>query len=173
MRIARTAFAVLFVMMVAAPLARAEQVDNPAYEAWAKFGVGSSETLHSSMQAGGQSMEMESTRTLKEKTDDHLVITVQATMNMMGQQHTTPERTMTIPAKTQKKDVKELGTEDVQAAGQTFSCKVFEVKGINPQEPGAFAKIWVSPEVPGGVVKMQAGSPRGTITSTLKSYDKK
>lgn len=169
-------------LVTTASVSVAAQVENPPYKAWAGFKPGSSETLGYTVESGGMKMEMESTSTLKEVTEDHVTIEVQVKMNMMGQERTTPARTQIIPAKADAKDVKELGEEKVEAAGQTFECKVFEAKVDQPGHGGqpihTEAKMWISPKVPGGVVKMESsshGAPgtNGTVTSLLKSFEVK
>jgi hypothetical protein len=175
-------------------VARGEQVDSPRYQAWAKFKVGSSHTLQGEADAGGMTIHSEMTETLAEVTDDHVTVETTNTTNVMGRDHTTPPRRRTIPAKEDIKDAKQVGTEDVQAMGKTFSCKVWEVTeaptGAAPGQPGAnagdqrhgSAKIWASPDVPGGVVKMEVkghtGGPKEqgqdvTLTYLLKSYEAK
>lgn len=177
MNLVRSGMVWVAVLSLLAPLARAEehgqQVDNPAYSAWSSYGIGSSETLDAKVNANGHEMNIQTTRKLVEKTDDYVKIEINSTMTMVGQNHDLPTQTMTVPAKMEKKDVKALGTEDVQAAGKTFSCKVFEVTELSSRDPEDKARIWVSPDVPGGVVKMEASSQHGTMTSTLKSFEKK
>jgi hypothetical protein len=176
-----TAAAILF-LATTASVSVAAQIDSPTYKAWARFKVGSSETLGYTVESGGMKMEMESTSTLKEVADDQVTIALQGTMNMMGQKRTIPARTLTIPAKADQKDVKELGEENVEAAGQTFQCKVIEAKVDQPGPGGkpvhAEAKMWISPKVPGGVVKTESAShggpeTNGKVTSLLKSFDAK
>jgi hypothetical protein len=195
MRLSRTlafpAMLGLLLVIGAAPARGADQVDNPQYQAWSKFAVGSSQTLAGEMggnDANTPKMTMESTRKLVEKTDDHVVLEVTATVSIMGQQHTAPARKVTVPAKAEQQDLKSIGSEDVQAAGKTFSCKVFEMslKDVAAQRPGGGprgggaatapqgkAKVWISDDVPGGLVKIQVDTPQGTMTQTLKSYEAK
>jgi hypothetical protein len=174
--------------------ARAEQIDSPRYQAWSKFKVGSSHTLSGEMNAGGMQIQSEMTQKLVEVADDHVAIETTNTTNVMGRDHTTPPRREIIPAKEDIKDAKEIGTEDVQAMGKTFTCKVWEVTdmpaapagrpGAKPddQQRHSSAKIWSSTDVPGGLVKMEmkshAGGPQGqgpdlTMTYLLKSYEAK
>lgn len=152
--------------------ARAEQVDNPAFGAWTKFAVGSNATLSGSIEAGERKMQMEMTQKLAEKADDKVTIETTATMEMMGQKHATPARKQEIKAKTEKADITEIGSEKVEAAGKTFDCKVYEMKNPDPQSQGK-AKAWISSEVPGGLVKMEANGPQGKMSYTLKSFEVK
>jgi len=179
MRLSRSAWVAGLALVLGAGLARAEEpqqqpplVDNPQYQAWANYGVGSSETLEGHIDGGnGQKMTMESTHTLKEKTGEQVTIEITVTMEMMGQKHTSPPQQQVIKAKSEKQDVDEVGKEEVSAAGKAFNCKVYEAHSLNPQAGDAKARIWVSDQVPGGVVKMEASTPRGSITSLLKSFE--
>ena len=177
-------------------VARAEQIDSPRYQAWSKFKVGSSHTLSGQMNAGAMQIQTEMTEKLVEVTDDHVTVETTTTTNVMGQNHTSPPRQRTIPAKEDIKDAKQVGTEDVQAMGKTFSCKVWELTDIgappagrpgpvggnaNGNERHASGKIWASSDVPGGVVKMEFQGHSGppgqgsdiTMTYLLKSYEVK
>ena len=122
MTVSRLIVGFVLVLMVA-PLVRAaeaEMVENPAYKVWSRFGVGSTQTSTGEMQAGQMKMTMESTRALAEKADDHVTLDISGSVDVMGQKHDEPARKVNIPAKAEKKDVEDLGTEDVTAAGKTF-----------------------------------------------------
>ncbi len=180
MSISRTSLAaiVLSLLLITPPFARAEgeQMDNPAFAAWSRFNIGSSETLTAELQgpnADAPKMTMEMTRKLIEKTDDHVTIEVTTTMDIGGQKRTMPPRNQNVPAKMEKKDVKSSGSEDVEAAGKKYTCKVYDVKGFSAQNPDATVKLWVNDDIPGGLVKMEAESPRGKMTSLLKSFETK
>lgn len=151
----------------------ADEIDNPQFNSWNKFGVGSSAVLEGKIDVGPTTMTMTTTRTLKEKADDHVVIEITAASEMMGRGRSSPPISRTINKTTDKKDVTELGNEKVEAAGKTYDCKVYEMKGMSPQSADAKAKVWFSPDVPGGVVKMEVTSQRGNVIQVLKSVDVK
>ena len=153
--------------------AEQETVENPAYKVWTKFGIGSSQTSTGEMQAGPNKLTTETKRTLAEKADDHITLDIASSVDVLGQHHDEPAHQVKIPAKAEKKDVQDLGTEDVTAAGKTFKCHVYEAKGFFTKNPEAKVKVWVNEEVPGGLVKMEASSPRGSLTMLLKSYEAK
>ncbi len=162
-------------LMLASSLSRAaDQVDNPQYSAWAKYAVNSSQTLEGTMQAGSMKITQTMVRKLTEKADDHLTVEMTVTMQMMGQEHATPPLKITVPAKTDPKSATSLANEKVEAAGKTFDCKVYEVKSDSPKGGGdAKMKIWVSSDVPGGLVKMETTSTRGTVDWLLRSFEAK
>jgi len=157
----------------AAATARAEMVENPQYKVWSKFGVGSSSTVSGEWTFNNQKMTMSSARKLTEKTDDHVTLEVIDTMDFGGQARTMPARKVNVPAQAEKKDVTEAGSEDVTAAGKTFSCKIYEMKDIASAHPETKVRFWINPEVPGGIVKMLINSPHGEMTMLLKSYESK
>lgn len=152
--------------------AAADEVENPAYTAWSKFPVGSSQTLASTMQAGGMNVVVDTVSKLAEKTDTQVVIEITATMEFGGQRRQMPAQRQTIPAKSKKEDVKPLPDEKVEAAGEQFTCKVYQMKQTQGGET-VDAKAWINDKVPGGVVKMDAKTSQGAISSVLKSYDVK
>jgi hypothetical protein len=154
----RCAFCMAAVLAFAA-VVQAASVDNPRYQGWAKFKKGSNSTYSSTISMNGMQIEVQSTSTLEDFTDDQVTVEVKVTVNIMGQPHTSA-RTTTIPAKVSSDDLKETGEEDVKAMDRTFKCKVYDTvhqgSGTN-----AARKIWVSAEVPGGMVKFAGSSPTG------------
>jgi hypothetical protein len=179
MQILRRSFLVVVAAMpvfFVTAMARAEDMDNPAYAAWSKFNIGSSETLAADMQGANPQapkMTMEMVRKLVEKADDHITVEVTTTIDVAGQKKEMPPRQQKVPAKIEKKDVKSSGTEDVEAAGKKYTCKVYDMKNFSAQNPDASVKLWVNDDIPGGLVKMEAESARGKMTSVLKSFETK
>ncbi len=149
-----------------------EMVDNPVYQDWARFKVGTTVSYEQKMKAQGQDMAMKQTFKLtaldKEKADVQLT----QSMNMGGMAMEMPGMTLTHPAKVKKEELDkadqpgemprikvEGGREKVDAAGKTFDCTWGEVE---MEQDGAKmkGKTWVSTEVPGGMVKMNV---KGTV----------
>lgn len=161
----------------------ADQIDNPRYGAWARYKVGSSHTLAGVMNMGQFQMKMEMKQTLTELADDKATVETVVTMNMMGQPRTMPPRKEMVAAKINKTEAKELGEETVQAMGKSFKCKVLLVPNEAPAGPDGKttkgeAKIYVAPEVPGGMVKMtyDTTDPDGqkiTMNYVLSAYEVK
>jgi hypothetical protein len=158
-----------------------EMVDNPEFTSWAKFKVGTAVTYSRQMSMGGDQRTMDTTSTLTEVTPDHVTLENKTTMSVNGTVQNIPAQTRTINAKVAKGsrpdephdgDAKpETGTEDIQAAGKTFSCKWMK---ITRSEKGTTVtmKFWRSDDVPGGLVKMDlTGS--ATMTTTLTALDVK
>jgi hypothetical protein len=179
--------AVFAVVVVAPGMARAEEVDNPQYQSWAKFKPGSTRTLVGEMSAQGMPMQMEMTSTLKDVTPDEATISTRVTMHAMGEARERPAQERPVRAKMEKQDIQPVGEEAVEAAGKTYKCKIYDVQSESPMggrargQQGESAtkpaisksRIWVSPEVPGGLVKMIVPTPAGQMTVTLKSFEAK
>src|SRR5580658_9920796 len=126
------AFAITFAL-VGAARADDTMIDNPAYQSWAKFKPGTLVKYSSETNAAGNATSMEMTQTLKDINADKATIEVKMSMVMAGNKTDMPATTQEIPAKIKKVDPAapqtadvpktETGTEDVQAAGKTYSCK--------------------------------------------------
>jgi hypothetical protein len=153
---------------------------NLEYGYWAHFKPGTTVTLTAEMDAGGAKITSEVVKKLIEVKADKLVIEQSATMVLAGQERKTPAKQRDVPAKDPKKaEIKEIGTEEIEAGGKKYKCKVLEgetdvAAGPAGQPAGkAKAKLWVNETVPGGAVKMVVTTPRGNMTFTLKSFDAK
>ncbi|HTL29438.1 MAG TPA: hypothetical protein VL282_09455 [Tepidisphaeraceae bacterium] len=156
--------------------ARAEQVANPQFDHWTKFGEGSSATVTTTIDAGGQKMSSESTNKLTAKAEDNLTVEISGSMEVAGQKHTIPTQTQKVTKMVEKADAPQQvteKTEKVEAAGKTFECKVYELTKALPNGQTIKAKTWMSTDVPGGVVKMEAKSETGNFTAVLKSFETK
>jgi hypothetical protein len=171
MRFISSLIAVCSLMLAFNTVAKADdQVDNPVFKIWSNFNVGSDETLDATVSSGGFQMQFETNYTLAEKADDHVTLTVTTTMTMMGQTQT-HSQSKNVPAKMSNNQVQQTGSETVQAAGKSWDCKIYTIPDIS--KPDTSAKAWVNDGVPGGIVKMEAAGPRGTMSFLLKSYDVK
>jgi len=178
------AWATVLGLALMARSASAEQIDNPRYQVWSSFKVGSNSTMTGSMDMGQFKMQLERKQTLTEVADDHVTIEIQTTTNMMGQARPGKPRKETITAKVEKSDVKDLGEETVEAMGKSFKCKVLEFTTEQPAGPGgqmvkADTKVYVTKDVPGGQVKMMSDviNPQNQqhilMTYLLKSFESK
>ena len=158
-----------------ASTARAEQQDSQAYLHWAKFKPGSTATMTGEADNGGQKVKLDMTNTLVEVTKEKIVLEATSTYSFAGKEQKSPPRKRDVAAREEKKsEIKELGEEEIEAAGKKFKCKVIEGEGEGAGGAAkAKAKIWISEEVPGGAVKMILTGDKGTMTFTLKSFEVK
>src|SRR5438094_514601 len=75
---------------------RAGQVENPQYKDWAKYKAGTSTTIATTSDAGGQTSKMETKTTLKEVGADKLTIEVTTSMEAAGQKMDMPAQSMEV-----------------------------------------------------------------------------
>ena len=158
-----------------ANIARADdQIDNPAYKSWAKFNKGTSVTYSTQATTMGNTSNITTTETLMDVTPDAVTVQMSLSMVVAGNTMNMPGQTQTIPAKitkpadaatTQPVDASATtATEDVQAAGKTFSCKKTTAT-LNQNGMTATTTSWMCDDVPGSMVKMQSNST-GSMTAT-------
>jgi hypothetical protein len=151
-------------------------IDNPAYQNWAKFKTGTLVKYSTEVNAMGNSTSTESTQTLKDLNADKATIEIKTSMVMSGNKMDMPPTTQEIPAKIKKPDPAatpsadvpktDTSTEDIQAAGRTYSCKK---TAVSSEANGMTTKAttWTCDDIPSGVVKMEAETS-GSMTATTK-----
>jgi hypothetical protein len=162
--------------MMLAGAARAE--NNPAYESWAKHKPGTMVKIKTVSDAAGNKTEIEQTMTLKDVNPERVVIEVATSMSMMGQKMDQPAQTMEIkanepaPASMTGKDTTDQpkpdmttkeGEETVTVAGKSVKCKVTETT-MKQGDMTVHTKVWMSPEIPGMLVKME-NKTEGSVAS--------
>ena len=166
------------------PARAGEMKDNPKYQAWAKFKPGSTNTLSTDIEMGPNKIHLDITRKLVSVTDKEIVVETVSTATVMGHDHAQPATTETIPAQTDKDEIKGTGEKEVEAMGKTFKCKVWEAAGSPDSKPAPHAApgsdmtqkatVYTSDEVPGGLVKMEtAGRAGAPIVFTLSAMESK
>lgn len=173
--------------MLLCNIARADQVENPAYKAWAKFAVGSSATLTMKTEAAGQTTTVQSKQTLSSLDDAKAVIQVETSMVFNGQTINTPAQKIEIQktvdtsaagAGQKNIDPKALENateESVTVPAGTFKAKVIE-STFSQAGSNFKSKVWYTEDVPGGVVKMESssdGAVKSTVSSELAAVEKK
>lgn len=174
----------LFVLSCASLLlpdaAQAEQVDNPAYTMWSAFEPGAAVTHQMTMTSSpmpDQQMQMTATVTLKSINPDELVIVRETTMAMNGMDQTMPPQEEVVPAKLEAGEVDpslaalddpdtEQGQETVTVDGQDLECTWYAID-VEQNGQATSGKVWISEQVPGGLVKMQTQSSGDQGDSTI------
>ena len=175
--------------MVMCASVHAGQVENPQYKEWAKYKPGTSMTMSTTSDAGGQSSKMETKTTIKEVTDDHVTLETAMSMDAGGQKMDMPAQSTEIkkmmeempatpnaqaPADAPKPDTK-TSEESVTVGAGTFKTKLTE-STMEAAGNKTVSKTWTSDDVPGGMVKMEAttdGPMKSTTKMELKALDKK
>ncbi len=151
----------------------AQKIDNPTYQNWAKFKVGSFSTLKSTSVAAGFATEMEMTSTLVELTADKAVVETKTTMSVAGQKIDQPAAKIEHPAKVDKppgtasQPSKELAKGDEAMDVKGTKIKTRWVKMEMASTAGKTASTtWTSDDVPGQVVKMTSKTEGATASET-------
>lgn len=161
-----------------ARIARADDtIDNPAYLDWAHYNPGTSVTYSTDSNTMGNTSAIATTTTLTDLTADKATVSVATSMLVNGKNVDLPPQSQDIPAKVKKPSAStgmqpadapktETGTQDVQAAGKTYSCTKTTVT-TNQNAICNVTTTWTSDQVPGGIVKMESDTS-GAMTSTTK-----
>jgi hypothetical protein len=169
-------------------------VENPEYTVWAKFKDGSSFTLAQDREIGGAKkikVHTEVVNRLVRITPDRAVVESASVVEIGGEvTRTTPAR-KEIPARTERPSLRETGDAEIEAAGRKFKCKVYEFvaeatdpperdprnprakPATKPQVQAVKGKMYLAPEVPGGVVKAELAGPDGPAVFVLKEFEAK
>jgi hypothetical protein len=154
-------------------------VPNPTYQAWSAFEPNSSVTLEGTRKSGEQIQKVQVIQRLLERSGDRIVLVLDgngakppvitkkvepAMIDPMDNPRTRPEA-----------QVKDLGTEDVQVKGRTYTCRVKEVqvhvafKEPLPSTEDLLLRTSVNAEIPGGTVKMFLQRKSGTHSMELSA----
>lgn len=170
-------FALTAVSCIALGASFAQAENNPAYDSWAKVGVGSTVTVKGFTEAAGQKTEMEIVQTLAEKSDEKVVVEIKNTMTMMGNKMDTPAQKIEIAAKkpegqgTPAEEAKKAGfevkesEEKVTIGGKEYAAKVIESTG-KQNGMDINAKVWTSVDVPGLMLKTVSSTTGAMASNT-------
>jgi hypothetical protein len=176
----------MVVLMFIGGTARADQIDNPQYKAWAKFKPGTTVTRNMHSESNGMAHDIKLITKLDSITDQEAVIENSAVVSINGKDFTPPARKDTIEAKIDNDPAKiaaqhmpppdaKFTEEEVTAGGKTYKAKVFET---DTKERGGtrHTKVWFSDDVPGGLIKMESSGDNAAIpkiTEELVSVEEK
>ena len=153
----------------------APDFDNPDYQRWAPFKVGSWTKMKSEIDNNGNKMALptELTTTLIE-VDEHKAVVEEALVNTMlpkdSPKQEKPKR-RTYQAKTKKAEtIEEEGDEELEVGGKKLACH-----WVKSTPPGGSKKAWLSSEVPGKVVRLEIGTAglTGVQRLRLTAWEKK
>jgi hypothetical protein len=136
----------------------AQDVDNPAYQAWAKVKPGTAVTIKTETDSGASKSESVKTYVLESIDDKGASLKVTGYVVMNGAKIDVPEGKETVAAKLKKEEpdpkVKiEEGDEEVEIVGRKVKCHWTKRTGEKKTE-----KRWTTPEIPGGIAKEEKES---------------
>ena len=193
MRKFATAFAHSMVVLVLAgsPLHADDKVDNPLYQHWAQFKIGSFSVTKTvqTVEVAGTEMKTETTATTKltELNAEKAVIEISTVTEVAGTEQRMPPTTMDIAAKITKTELEtqekqkepegkpetKEGEEELEVAGKKLKTKWVEVttkQGNNTIK----TRSWMCEDVPGQVVKTvttMEGETMMTSETTLVEFE--
>jgi hypothetical protein len=169
-------------------LARAEQVANPVYEAWARQKPGASVTMKIKVQLEGQAevRELDQKETLTEVLGPAAIIERTVTRVIGGTKVEEPGERVKIPATIdrEKAGLPMRSLEDMSVTGMKEGKEQVEVQGRKLEtvtreftvmitkggkSTTGTIKTWYSADVPGGMVKVESsfGKPVQTAVITV------
>jgi len=153
----------------------AQDADTPEFQRWSPFKLGSSAKYKSEIETNGVKtvLPLEITYTLLE-ADDKKVVVEELTLNLLAPKDSPKQekaRKRGYNAKSRKKDsVEKEGDEELEVGGKKLACHWTEMK-----TNAGSVKAWVSPEVPGGIVRLEVATTgmNGLQRLSLASWEKK
>ena len=168
------------VLVVCAGLAPAQdKVDNPEFANWSKFKKGTSVTLKTVSSFNNMSSEASVTSTLVEVGADKLVIEMTSAVKASGMEFKAPPtkrdvtKTITLPNDYKKEDFAkgrppgtyEEGSETIKVGGIDVKAKWYKYKA-DMDGTKTEAKMWMSGDVPGMMVKSEMTTLGAIATKT-------
>lgn len=168
MRASRCLALVVFALGSGAVLAQ-EKVENPMYTNWAKHKPGTSTTLKSTSSGAMFTAESLITTKLLEVTADKVVVEMTVTSKTNGMEFKAPPmkqeftKTVELPKGAKKETfatgkpegTTKEGTETVKVGGVDVKTKWYEYE-VKANGSEVKAKMWMSDDVPGSMVKMES-----------------
>lgn len=161
----------LFCFSICSSKAQAQMEDNPEFALWSKHKAGTVVFMKTSSSAGGVKSETVMTNKLTEVTDEKLVIetTMKTTVNGMSFDVPASKRDIAkkydksklapgMPAPTglnKPEGTTDEGEEKVKIGETEYKTKWYKTKtkvAGNEME----SKVWLSEEVPGGMIKLKS-----------------
>lgn len=159
----------------------AEMVDDLTYKQWQAFPKGTTVVRRTTTRSGKAPRPTISHTTLRllDKTDEFLVIEEQTRTERSNGETVQNEpmtfrypRRIPLPPNIRKEDwgkpqgIQKEGTDDVEVLGKTYRCRFF--KYTSSTEAGEMlSTIWVSSDIPGGLVKSHSYVPNADETTTI------
>ena len=172
--------AAMALVLVAGLAAAQDKVDNPEFANWSKFKKGTSVTMKSVSSFNNMSSEASTTSTLVEVGADKLFIEMTSVVKSGAMEFKSEpmkrdvSKTVTLPKEYKKEDFAmgkppgtyEEGTETLKVGGMDVKTKWYKYKA-DVDGTKTEAKMWISENVPGGMVKIEM-TTSGAVATTTK-----
>ena len=148
------------------------QDENPEWKYWSTCKAGSRAKYMAEMELEGKAVIFTSVRTLAEIGADKAVVKEETEqVGPDGKTDVDEDKIAVEKAKPSLWILKELGTEEIEVKGKKLKCRVAQVHGGAHDPP---KKMWLSAEIPGGVVKAESlEADKDKYKVTLVEYEKK
>ncbi|MBF0544207.1 MAG: hypothetical protein HQM08_07230 [Candidatus Riflebacteria bacterium] len=161
-----------FMFSMTCALFAQDKVDNPMYQKWAKFKIGTSVKYKQESDVAGNKTESDIVYTLAELTPEKVVVEMSGSMAVMGKPVDMPKTKMeylakvdkVAPATAEAAKPKE-SDEELSIAGGKYKCHVVETE-VKVGEGSVVSKIWSSDDVPGSMVKTLSNMEKPMKTTT-------
>ncbi|HEX8911425.1 MAG TPA: hypothetical protein VF796_03625, partial [Humisphaera sp.] len=141
------------------------------YRHWAAFKPGSFTRLKGQLATDvGMKVEFELVASLVEIRPDRVVLEYVTTAFENGVAQKPEVAKQVAPAVNPNQTERLVGEEEVTVGDRKLKCKVYETTNVQPaaaKAPPITSRLWVSDEVPGGIVKSVTTQQGGTITLVL------
>jgi hypothetical protein len=168
MRTSRMFVLVVFVAAGGGVLSAQEKIDNPQYTNWAKHKVGTTTTLKTTTTSAMFTSEGTIITKLLEVTADKIVVEMTVKSKAAGMDIDLPPmkqeypKTIELPKGAKKETfatgkpegVTKEGTETLKIGGKEVKAKWYEYE-VKANGSDVKAKMWMSDDVPGSLVKME------------------
>jgi len=157
-------------------LALQEDPENPDYKRWSASKVGSWVKYKTELVVGENKtpVPQEMTWTLIELDDKKAVVEEVLVSTLAPTEKQEKPKKRTYKAKGAKKEtIEKEGDEELEVAGKKLACHWTLV--TPPSTGGGSVKTWVSPEVPGGIARLELVFPGlgGMQRMTATGWEKK
>ena len=176
-RVVLSVFAVVVLGSLPA-IARAQQPDE--FELWNAFGEGSSVSGENLIDMGKVKSTTKLKMTIKKKEADKITLTLETESNGIksSSERVVEKGKKAVECAACKKAhkepvVKEGGTEKVKVGDKEVEAKILDITTYGCNDKEGSTKIWISKEVPGGVVKNAMKMEQGTVTYSVTAFEKK
>ena len=155
-------------------------IDNPQYQMWAKYKVGTSVTMKSTTAYGDFKSVNEMTTTLKSITKEKIVLSMATVTTAAGQETKQPAMDQSVEAKMEEwvstakakenPDVKtEESTGKLKIAGKSLDCKVVKTT-VKADGGDTVSTMWMNKEIPGEMVKMETKMQGGQTSMIVTAF---
>src|SRR5476651_979113 len=164
---------ILLSLAVASLLGTFQDKEYPTFKYWTDWKVGAWATH----KATAGAIEIESTVTLTEIAADKIVVTSAGKVTVQGKEKPTAPCKQEIKLHDPKMGaIDKEGDEAVEAGGKTYKCHWIQTSTESAGGVKVTMKMWLSKEVPGGIVRSEVGDPsepETLIKSLLVSFGAK